>query len=228
MNWKRAANGHRALTFHPLHALVVLFASVFVLGVVFGALARPARADDAEGEARRHFNNGKRLYDGGQYREAADEFEAGYAILPKSGFLINIGHCYRRAGDLKRAKRYYELFLEKDSRSPQRQEVEAYIRSLTAALADQGQQSEGDQADADGGGARDQASLAAPRLPAPERVHVDAEARGTASGDSAHPIWPWLVSGAAVVIAGGIAAALVISRAGKGGDCGTLGCLNER
>src|SRR4051794_32861422 len=92
---------------------------------------RPARAaDDAEAEARRHYNDGRRLYDDQRYREAAKEFEAGYAILAKPGFLINIGHSYRRAGELRKAKHYYELSLEKDKASPQRDEVLTHIKTI--------------------------------------------------------------------------------------------------
>src|SRR5438045_1372333 len=92
---------------------------------------RPARAaDDAEAEARRHYNDGRRLYDEQKYGEAAREFEAGYAILAKPGFLINIGHSYRRAGELHKARHYYELFLEKDKSSPQRDEVQTHIKTI--------------------------------------------------------------------------------------------------
>jgi tetratricopeptide (TPR) repeat protein len=194
------------------------------LTATLGPLAQPARAaDDAEAEARRHFNRGKQLYDERKYRDAAEEFEAGYAILPKVGFLLNIGHSYRRAGDLKKAKRYYELFLDKDKGSPQRDEVQAYIKSIDETLADQ---------------AGDDTPAEAPKVikevkppPAPEPtpaapVHVDACAERAAAGGA--PVWPWLVSGAAIVIAGGIAAAVVLTHSGKSDPCGTLGCLNER
>ena len=42
------------------------------------------------------------------------------------------------------------------------------------------------------------------------------------------PRWPWFVTGAAVLIAGGVAAAVILSRPSDGGACGSIGCINER
>src|SRR5262249_38592490 len=121
----------------PSRASGSLFLLVAMLGLGAG-LALPARAaDEAEAQAKRHFPRGKQLFDERKYREAAAEFEAGYAILPRAGFLLNIGHSYRRAGDMRKARRYYEQFLEKDQSSPQRGEVQGYIKMIDDALADQ-------------------------------------------------------------------------------------------
>jgi tetratricopeptide (TPR) repeat protein len=193
-------------------------------------LQRFALADEAESEARRHFVRGKQLYDQRKYHEAAEEFENGYAIFPKPGFLINIGHCYRRTGDLKKARRYYQLFLDKDSSSPQREEVQAYIKTLEETLADQGE-TVGDDHPA----ASPPTPPPAPRPPEAPPVHldrverVDQDDRAAAAPAAQHPVWPWLVSGAAVLIAGGITAFVLIAHPGRGSDCGaTLGCTNER
>jgi tetratricopeptide (TPR) repeat protein len=175
---------------------------------------RAARAaDDAEAEARRHYNDGRRLYDEQKYREAAKEFEAGYAILAKPGFLINIGHSYRRAGELRKARHYYELFLEKDKTSPQREEVQTQIKTIDETLADEAVAEAGKPPPAP------QPAAAAP-------VHVAACPEPAAA--TARPWWPWLVSGLAVAVAGGVVAAVLVTRGTKGDACGTLGCLNER
>ena len=71
---------------------------IALLGPTLAAHAAPP--PDTEALARRHFTRGKQLFDEHKYREAADEFEAGYAVAAKPGFLLNIGHSYRRAGDL--------------------------------------------------------------------------------------------------------------------------------
>jgi len=196
--------------------------------------ARAAPPPDTEALARRHFVRGKQLFDDHKYREAAEEFEAGYAVAAKPGFLLNIGHSYRRAGDLRKARRYYELFLDKDAASPQRGEVQGIIKSIDDALADQREEAAYPEAAAAPEGAKPSAAPlpeAAPALAATgggsAPVHVDACVEGR-SRERDRPLWPWLVSGAAVLIAGGIAAAVILSRSSPNDTCGSLGCVNER
>ena len=64
--------------------------------------------------ARRHFLAGKRAFEAKRYAVALKEFEAGYAIDPRPGFLLNMGHAARRMGELRRARDYYLKFLESD------------------------------------------------------------------------------------------------------------------
>ena len=71
----------------------------------------------------------------GRFLEAAREFEAGYAAAPRTAFLLNIGHCYRRAGQLEKAKSYYKKLLETDPGFAQRGEVEEHIRNIDDALS---------------------------------------------------------------------------------------------
>ena len=96
--------------------------------------ARAAAADD-EAEGRKRFSHGQELYLQGRYLEAAQEFESGYAVAPRNGFLINIAHSYRRAGDLQKAKTYYIKLLELDPTTPARAEVESNLRSIDDALS---------------------------------------------------------------------------------------------
>src|SRR4051812_11899197 len=91
-----------------------------------------ARADEAEG--RRHWKAGQDLYAQKRFLEAAREFEAGYAVAPRPLFLLNIGHAYRRANELVKAKSAYEALLRLQPDLPQRTEVEGYIRSINDAL----------------------------------------------------------------------------------------------
>jgi tetratricopeptide (TPR) repeat protein len=235
------------------YALVLLVASVW-LSLSGAAAAAAGRADEAEAQARKRFTRGKQLYDEHRYREAAQEFEAGYAIVPKPGFLLNIGHSYRRAGEVEKARHYYELFLEKDKSSPQRGEVQGYIKAIDEALADQ-RESE----------ARTAAPPAAPetsrstrpveilRTPSePKAVAPPPAPPPPASGPSPAslepglspgaagteacaeraaaqpaPRWPWVL-GAVLAVAGGVAAAVALTRSSTSTQCGSLGCLNER
>jgi tetratricopeptide (TPR) repeat protein len=227
-----------------LSVVASLLVPLLALVVVAAAGGRVARAaEEPEAQARRHFARGKQLYDERKYREAAEEFEAGYAVAPKPGFLLNIGHSYRRAGELRKAKRYYEMFLDKDRASPQRDEVRVYVKTIDDALADQqgGPAAVGEPTAKPPAAAVVPAASVAPAAapppsaPAPAdgspRVLVevcrDKEPAPAAAGAS--PRWPWLVSGAAVVVAGAIAGVVVLmSRSGKNDPCGSLGCLNER
>jgi hypothetical protein len=104
--------------------------------------ARPVRAQPVqpvpsqrdEAAARQHFEKGSKLYDQGRYLEAAHEFEAGYLADARPLFLLNIGHSYRRAQDLRRAKEAYEKLLRTDPTTPQRPMVEDLIKTIDDAL----------------------------------------------------------------------------------------------
>ena len=92
----------------------------------------PSAADEIAG--RRHFEKGQELYSKSRFLEAAKEFEAGYRALPRSAFLLNVGHSYRRAYELRKAKAAYETMLRVDPTSPHRPLVEDLIRTIDDAL----------------------------------------------------------------------------------------------
>ena len=83
-------------------------------------LGTPARAADkkadprAEARAREHIQKGAAALRAGHYDEAMTEFEAGYAAVPLPGFILNMGHVQRQAGNLERARDYYRRFRELD------------------------------------------------------------------------------------------------------------------
>ena len=93
-----------------------------ILAIAIGGIATlspvPAAAGAARAgasanvqRARRHFLDGKRAFERKSYAAALREFEAGYAIEPRPGFLLNMGHAARRMGDLGRAHELYVKFL---------------------------------------------------------------------------------------------------------------------
>jgi tetratricopeptide (TPR) repeat protein len=61
--------------------------------------------------ARAHFDAGNAHYAAARYKEAIQEFQAGYALVPRSSFLVNLGQAYRKLGDLDRAKESYVAYL---------------------------------------------------------------------------------------------------------------------
>ena len=110
--------------------LVVLVASAFVPAFS----TRTAYSAENKEQGRRWFKRGQELFVEGRYLEAAHAFETGYAAAPRTAFLINIAHSYRRAGELEKAKTYYEKLLELEPNTPQRGEVEANLKSIDDAL----------------------------------------------------------------------------------------------
>jgi Tfp pilus assembly protein PilF len=85
--------------------------------------------------ARRHFLAGKRAFEAKRYSVALKEFETGYAIDPRPGFLLNMGHAARRMGELRRARDYYLKFLESDPPAPERRSTIALVVELDRQLA---------------------------------------------------------------------------------------------
>jgi tetratricopeptide (TPR) repeat protein len=108
-----------------------LSAAVAVWIALCGAGA-PARGDaDVESRARGHYEIGLGLYRLGDYRAALKEFAAGYELMPKPGFLLNLGQTYRKLGQLAQARDLYKQFLTavpaNDPQRPQAQKVLAEI-----------------------------------------------------------------------------------------------------
>lgn len=84
---------------------------LIMLAFVTSASAGWAQSGDAVARARTHFQAGRALYDLGNYTDAIREFSAGYQLVPKPQFLINLGQSYRKLGDLERARDMYKRFL---------------------------------------------------------------------------------------------------------------------
>ncbi len=92
-------------------------------------------AAKAEQRAREHIRKGAEAFRDGRYDAAMAEFEAGYAADPRPGFLLNMGHVQRKAGNPARARGYYRQYLDREPASPQRAEVEKAIAEIDAAAA---------------------------------------------------------------------------------------------
>jgi tetratricopeptide (TPR) repeat protein len=201
----------------------VLVAVGALIGATLLAQAAVAQGDEAEG--RKRYKRGQELYSQGRYLDAAKEFEAGYQVAPRPLFLLNIGHAYRRAGELSRAKTAYETLLRLQPDLPQRSEVEQYIRTIDDAL-----QANEPAPDLSKGNPNTQPPSPPPPLvdpaptstaplpvltlppPAPtveERVRYN-QPPDQPSGSVFRKPWFWIIVGAAV--AGGVAAAVISSR----------------
>jgi hypothetical protein len=107
-------------------------ATMIFMAAMLAAGSASAQGDEAEG--RRRWKHGQDLYDQGRYLDAAREFESGYAIAPRPLFYLSIGHAYRKAHELTKAKAAYEKLLTLQPDFPGRAEVEGYIKSINDAL----------------------------------------------------------------------------------------------
>jgi tetratricopeptide (TPR) repeat protein len=96
-------------------AVAICFALVAQGAGLTPAAAGPAptQADTARlvEQARSHFDAGNAHYAAGRYNEAIQQFQAGYALVPRPNFLVNLGQAYRKLGDLARAKESYVAYV---------------------------------------------------------------------------------------------------------------------
>ena len=108
--------------------------SVVSAAALSAAVTQPAVAADDEEEGKRRYFAGQKLYKVEKFLEAAKEFEAGYAAAPRPAFLLNIGHSYRQAGELKKARANYELLLELEPDFAKRDEIEGHLADIEKQL----------------------------------------------------------------------------------------------
>ncbi|HZT82634.1 MAG TPA: tetratricopeptide repeat protein [Gemmataceae bacterium] len=88
---------------------------------IAGLLAALAGCADTAQERARDYNEvGVRFYQGGNYRAAADSFQAALALTPEDAALLyNLGQCYDRLGDPAGAEKHYRACLARVPNHPQ-------------------------------------------------------------------------------------------------------------
>jgi tetratricopeptide (TPR) repeat protein len=62
-------------------------------------------------EAKSHFKQGKAYQEAGAFLRAAEEFEAAYALDPRTEMLFNIAQAYRLGSDKPKAVDYFQRYL---------------------------------------------------------------------------------------------------------------------
>jgi tetratricopeptide (TPR) repeat protein len=107
------------------------------LACILGAVgAARAETPDAIARARTHFQAGQALYKLGNYTDAIREFSAGYALVPRVEFLINLGQSYRKLDDLGKAREMYKRFLaEADPKDPARAQIQSVLSDVEKEIA---------------------------------------------------------------------------------------------
>ena len=148
----------------------------------------PARAAEppVDAEVQRHAVLGQRLLERGQMQEAIAEFRNAYELRADARFLYNIGDGYRRLGLRDQALFYFEHYLSAAPDAPDREDVEEQIAALRA-------------------------------VPAPSLAHdvvVVPVASPFPAPEAERPAWRrwWSWAALGVVIAGGVATAIVLGR----------------
>ncbi len=112
-------------------ALIAILAAPSPLMLPRHARAAASASDrHLQAVARDHHRRGESLYVAERYAEALAEFRAGFAAMPLPGFLVNIGQCQRRLGDMVAARAAFERFLALAPDSPLAPEVRGLVREL--------------------------------------------------------------------------------------------------
>lgn len=78
--------------------------------VVALTMCAVALADDRD-EAKHHFMEAEKQFQLGHYADAAKEYEAGYSLFPRPGFLWDIAQSYRKLGDTEKALHFYKQYV---------------------------------------------------------------------------------------------------------------------
>src|SRR5262249_39354314 len=116
-------------------AMVSLRVALVVIAVVAFAGSAYAQSDATPAEARRHFEQGLRLYNVQSYEEAIVEFKAGYQIDPRPEFLYALGQAQRMNHQCKAAIVSYEAFLRTAPAAKQEEAARGQIDVCRTELA---------------------------------------------------------------------------------------------
>jgi len=198
-------------------------------------LAVPAgrAAADSTADARALFQRAEMSFNLGKFAQALADYQAAYEAKPLPAFLFNIAQCYRNMASYERARFFYRRFLAIEPRGPNRRLVEDLIAEMTQLLAQQ-------QRAAGPAMVPNAAALTTPPALAvssssplatgpgsyPERSPALLTARAPEQeGPPVYKRW-WFWTGAGAVVAGGVVAAVLLTR--DGGPHGSLAPIDGR
>jgi tetratricopeptide (TPR) repeat protein len=140
------------------------------------AAGRQSTSDRARtAEARRHFQQGRKLLDAGSYAEAIAEFETALSLKPSPELLFNIAQAYRLKGDAKQALETYKRFIELRPEGPAADEARGHIEALTKQIEEDERAAQARAAERQREEAERQRKVAARQRKEAERQREDAE-----------------------------------------------------
>jgi len=127
----------------PSLSVVAALVALLVVSGGRGARAQDATTgakhsdDPAAVEARRHYEEGTKAFNLGEFPRAIAEFKAAYNAKADPLLLYNIAQSFRLQGDASQAVFFYRSFLRNMPATPNRKEVELRIHTLEKQLDDQ-------------------------------------------------------------------------------------------
>ena len=113
---------------------IALAAAAVVAVVALGAPRDAAAQTDPRTQAKAHYQQGKKLYDQGDYRGAIAEFQAADRLAPSGVNDFNIGLAHEALGERAEAIRAYRSYLVRMPDASNKPAVEASIQRLQAEL----------------------------------------------------------------------------------------------
>jgi tetratricopeptide (TPR) repeat protein len=160
------------------------------------AAASPARADHHVDQAKKLFDDGNAKLEAGEFDAAIGAFQQAYQLSPRPGILYAIAQAASAAMQPELALRSFEQYLAADPNTAKRAMVEARIVQLKKAIERQRA-----------------VAIAPPLAPAPAVAPTTAPPAAELVASPTpratpltHKAWFWgTVAGAAIVIGGGIA-----------------------
>jgi tetratricopeptide (TPR) repeat protein len=165
------------------------------------ALGGSAQADPKD-LAREQAAAGSAAYNLGRYDEAAQHYEAAYRAIPDPVLLFNLGQAYRQGGKPENAVVAYKSFLRTaPAEDPNRALVERRIEELENTIAATAHRQ-----------TTPVPSVQAPRPSPGPPLYVQSASPHTAEVETPFYQRGWFWGAAAVVVAGGVVAALVLGK----------------
>jgi tetratricopeptide (TPR) repeat protein len=187
------------------------------------AAADPGAAGDLGGRpddssARALFERGEVKFNLGNFEGAAADYQAAYELDHRPALLFNVGQCYRNLENYERARFFYRRFLTLDPQTPNRRETESLIDLMSKRLDEQRAKVDlAARANEPASGAATPPAFA-PSLPTLQRTEAPAaDGRG-------QPVYrrTWFWVGVAGVVAGGVAAGLLLTRDDQHGSLASI------
>jgi tetratricopeptide (TPR) repeat protein len=109
-----------------------------VLAAALLLFAQAAQAAPHNKQAQAHYARAQAAYDRGDYEEAAREFNAAYALVPRAELLFNLGQTYRALGKLAKARDFWTEYLERAvPHDPYRPTVQKMIAEVSRQIEEE-------------------------------------------------------------------------------------------